>query len=39
MRVGIERAPEEQNEWLRFVDLVVHPAARLLHAEAAPFGL
>ena len=32
-------APVEHDVRLRAVDRVVHPTARLLHAEAAPFGL
>ena len=38
-RVGALRAAEEQDVRLRPVDRVVHPAAALLHAEAAPLGL
>lgn len=35
----IERAPEQHNVRLRPMDRVVHPTARLLHANAAPLGL
>lgn len=34
--VGTDRAPKQQDEGLGLVDLVVHPAAGLLHAEGAP---
>ena len=40
-RVGVsaDGSSEQQDEWLRFVDLVVNPAARLLHTEGAPLVL
>ena len=37
--VGAERAAEEEDEGFGFVDLVVGPAAALLHAERPPLVL
>lgn len=33
------RSSKKEDVWLRFVDLVVNPSARLLHSDAAPLGL
>ena len=40
-RVGVSAngSSEQKNEWLRLVDLVVNPPARLLHSEGAPLVL
>jgi len=39
LRVCAEGPPEQQDEGLRVVDLVVDPPARLLHANLAPLVL
>jgi hypothetical protein len=39
VRVGANRASEEQNEWFGVVNAVVNPSTRLLDSEVSPLVL